>query len=213
MARVPVGSWVSSCTVRSVEHDEADPWPLTFEVVFICTANRARSPFAAALLRRHLAGLPVAVKSFGTIEEAGASALSAAVRAADAFGVDLTEHRARPLSPGALVTTDLAIGFEQFHVASAVVVGGARRSRTFLLTELSYALEDLGTTTPSDDPDVHELVARADVRRAARERLPRSLADPVGSSDLRFLELYHEIDRLVSIIAVRLFGAVGERTG
>jgi len=152
--------------------------------------------------------MAVVVDSFGTLQRGGAPALLPAVRAARAFGIDLKGHRSRPLTPGALRESDVAIGFERFHVASAVVAGRAERSRAFLLTELADALlEGAGGTQFGD------VLASADARRGAGETLPRALADPVGSSDRRFLELYHEIDQLVGIIAVRLFGAVEERTG
>ena len=147
----------------------------------------------------------MAVESFGTLESGGAPALLPAVRAARAFGIDLRGHRSRPLAHGALRESDLVIGFESFHVASAVVAGGAERSRAFLLAELADALvEGAGGMTLED------ALASADARRRAGETLPRSLADPVGSPDRRFHELYHEIDGLIAIIAVRLFGADGE---
>ena len=38
------------------------------KVAFVCTANRARSPFAAALLRDRLGTLPIEVESFGVLE-------------------------------------------------------------------------------------------------------------------------------------------------
>jgi protein-tyrosine-phosphatase len=150
----------------------------------------------------------VVVDSFGTLERGGAPALLPAVRAARAFGIDLRAHRSRTLARGALRDTDLAIGFEPFHVASAVVAGGVERSRAFLVTELADALLEGPGGMPFED-----VLASADAYRRAAERLPRALADPVGGPHRRFLELYEEIDRLVAIIAVRLFGAAGERTG
>lgn len=182
-------------------------------VSFICTANRARSPFAAALLRRHLDGLHVAVESFGILEHGGAPALPGAVRAAWAFGIDLTEHRARPLGAGELAGTELAIGFEPFHVASAVVTGGVATARAFLLAELADALEDDIVPWPADAQHLDERVTLADARRRVSDRLPRSIADPVGGSELRFQHAYHEIDRLVAIVAMRLFSASDDRMG
>jgi hypothetical protein len=41
----------------------------SFEVVFVCTGNRFRSPLAAALFGRATAGLPVSVSSRGTLDE------------------------------------------------------------------------------------------------------------------------------------------------
>jgi protein-tyrosine-phosphatase len=163
------------------------------------------------LLRRHVEATPVVVESFGTLEHGGAPALLPAVRAARAYGIDLRDHRSRPLAHGVLADGQLVIGFEPFHVASAVVEGGAASSRAFLLAELADALLDVPAASPGAPFD--ELVLSADARRRAEARPPRSLADPVGRSDRHFLELYDEIDRLVAIVAVRLFGAGGERKG
>jgi protein-tyrosine phosphatase len=174
-------------------------------VSFICTANRARSPFAAALLRRKSTAFPIVVDSFGTLEREGAPALPQAVRAAREFGVDLGAHRARSAVTGSLEGSDLVIGFEPFHIAHAVVVGGAETSRVFLLADLARALAEV--ESPRDRGDFRIAVDRADAARSASAWPPQAVADPVGGSDRRFLETYEEIDRMVAIVAMRLFRA------
>lgn len=99
------------------------------------------------------------------------------------------------------------IGFERFHVAHAVVTGGASRSRAFLLTELARTLAEPDWPVPRDAVELRTAVARADGIRAAGGRLPRAIADPVGGSDRTFIETYEEIERMVGLIAARLFGA------
>jgi protein-tyrosine-phosphatase len=174
-------------------------------VAFICTANRARSPFAAALLRRHVGELPVFVESFGVLEQAGAAALDGAVRAASMFGIDLSGHRARTLMPGDLRDTQLAIGFEPAHVAAAIATGGSSAERTFLLAELADVVELDVLPWPPGCNDLSSRVAHANARRFAGARLPRAVGDPVGGSDRRFRQTYDEIDRMVTLIGMRLF--------
>ena len=176
-------------------------------VSFICTANRARSPFAAALLRRHQTAIPVVVDSFGTMEREGDPALPKAIRAARPFGVDLMPHRARSVSPDSLRTSDLVVGFEPFHVAHSVVTGGADRSRAFLLPELAWMLEEVSPVPPHDADGVDLVLGRVNAVRDASSRGPSVIGDPVGSSDRRFLETYASIESMVEIVAVRLFGA------
>ena len=55
--------------------------------------------------------------------------------------------------------------------------------------------------------DLESRVAHANARRFAGARLPKAVADPVGGSNRQFRQTYEEIDRMVAIIAVRLFGA------
>jgi protein-tyrosine phosphatase len=182
-------------------------------VAFICTANRARSPFAAELLRREVAGLPVVVESYGMLEQGGAPALPGAVRTASTFGIDLSEHRARALRAGDLVGAQLAIGFEPAHIAAAVATGGVSADRAFLLGELADVVELDVLPWPPGSDDLESRVAHANARRFAGARLPRAIGDPVGGSDARFQQTYEEIDRMVAIIAMRLFAASRPSTG
>ena len=141
------------------------------------------------------------------LEQSGAPALSGAVRAALAFGVDLSEHRARTLQAGDLAGAQLAIGFEPPHVAAAVATGGIAPERAFLLAELADVVELHALPWPPGSDDFESRVAHANARRFAGAGLPRAVADPAGGSDRRFQQTYEEIDRMVEIIGMRLFGA------
>jgi protein-tyrosine-phosphatase len=178
----------------------------TGRVAFICTANRARSPFAAAVFREKLGELPVLVESFGMLEQGGAPALEGAVRTARTFGIDLSEHRARALHAGDLEGAQLAVGFEPAHVAAAVGVGGIAPGRAFLLSELAGVVEIDVLPWPPGSDDLESRVVHANARRFASAHVLRAVADPVGGSDRRFRRTYEEIDRMVAIIAMRLFG-------
>jgi protein-tyrosine-phosphatase len=155
----------------------------------------------------------VAVESYGMLEQGAAPALPGAVRAAGAFGIDLSEHRARVLQARSLVGAALVIGFEPAHVAAAVSTGGISSDRAFLLSELADVLELDVLPWPPGADDLESRVAHANARRYAGARLPRAVADPVGGSDERFRQTYGEIDRMVAIIGLRLFGASAARTG
>ena len=181
-------------------------------ISFICTANRARSPFAAALLRTQIHDVPIKVDSFGVLEQGGAPALPGAVQTAAEFGVDLSDHRARTLGPGELEGTELAIGFEPVHVATAIATGGVAAERAFLLAELADVLAVDVLPWPQRSQTLGDRVAHANVRRFAQERLPRSIADPVGGSARVFWETYAQIDQLVAIVGMRLLSPAGART-
>jgi protein-tyrosine-phosphatase len=177
---------------------------------FICTANRARSPFAAALLGRLVSNQPIVVDSFGVLEQGEAPALPGAVRVATRFGIDLSGHHARALRSGDLASSDLAIGFEAHHVSAAVEMGGILAERAFLLTELADVLEVDVLPWPTGSDTLSAKVAHADARRFAGGPLPRSVHDPVGKSDREFQRTYDEIARCIGIVGMRLFsvGAV-----
>jgi protein-tyrosine phosphatase len=174
-------------------------------VSFICTANRARSPFAAALLGRLVSSQSIVVDSFGLLEQAEAPALPGAVRAAAGFGIDLSRHQARTLHSGELAGSALAVGFEPAHVVGAVQTGGIPAERTFLLVELADVLEVDVLPWPAGANTLPEKIAHANARRFASGRLPRPVPDPVGKSDREFERTYDEIARCVGIIGMRLF--------
>jgi len=188
--------------------DESAEGSHAVRVSFVCTANRARSPFAAALLRDKSTAFPIVVDSFGTLEREGGTALPQAVRAAREFGIDLGAHRARSAVRGSLERKDLVIGFEPFHVAHSVVVGGVPTSRAFLVADLARLLAADSAQPPRDGGEFREVVTRAHAARSASAWTPPAVvADPVGGTDRRFVETYEEIERMITIIAGRLFGA------
>jgi low molecular weight protein-tyrosine phosphatase len=179
-----------------------------FEVVLICTGNRARSPVAEGFLSRLLADLPVRVHSLGTLELAGAPALREAVEAASQHGLDISTHRARALRGEDLSQADLVLGFERNHVAAAVVDGGARPERVFTLPELVELLEE---SRAADEPNpikrARRQIAAAHTRRADNvSPTPAELADPIGQSPKVFRETVEQVRDLSLRLAAGLFG-------
>ena len=179
-----------------------------FELVLLCTGNRARSPIAEAFLRDLLADLPVRVRSLGTLEHVGAPALREARNAAFRVGLDISAHRSRTLSGEDLSHADLVIGFERSHLAAAVVDGHAAPERVFTLPEL---VELIDATQPSRATDpierAHETIARAHAQRGGElSRAPAELADPIGRNAAFHRNTVERLRELTAQVATRLFG-------
>lgn len=178
-----------------------------FDVVVICSGNRFRSPIAEAVLRRAAEGLPVRVRSFGTMDLPSGHALSEALELAPGYGLDLMSHRSHRLAGEDLSDADLVIGFEQIHISAAVVGAGAHRERTFLLPELAAGLDD--TAPPQEDGVVERArasVRQADEARTAGHGVPQQIADPIGGPAAGYRTTADEVYRLTTRIAERLFG-------
>jgi len=188
------------------ESDLSDDPSRCFEIVFVCTGNRARSAFAEAVLRRRLGLSRVTIRSVGTLDVGPIGALPEATRAATRFGIDLSAHRATALTPGALVDADLVIGFEPHHLSIAVVDAGARRERVFSIVELAEILE---TLPGHGEPGETIAIAHAR-RRATSPLLAPAIGDPLGKPERIFLRTFGEIDELTERIAARLFGVPAE---
>jgi protein-tyrosine phosphatase len=90
-------------------------------VLFVCTGNTCRSPFAEAVARR---------EGHGDAESAGLGAYPGdkppddAIVVARELGYDLSSHRARRLTEEMLERADVVVGMTAAHVAA--VGGGAR---------------------------------------------------------------------------------------
>jgi protein-tyrosine-phosphatase len=85
------------------------------KVLFVCTGNTCRSPFAEALARRELGPAGHEFSSAGTNAYVGAPCPPEAVEIALAHhGIDLSGHRARQLTPELEADADLVVRL--FHV-------------------------------------------------------------------------------------------------
>ena len=88
------------------------------KVLFVCSGNTCRSPFAAAVARRE--GLEGSSAGLDVIDERAADD---AVAVASEFGIDLRPHRTRRLTDELRDGADLVIGMSARH-ATRVLGGG-----------------------------------------------------------------------------------------
>jgi len=110
-------------------------------ILFVCTANRFRSPIAAACSERilHAAGLGDAwtIASAGTWTEAGLSVHPNALMAAATLGLDLSAHKSREVNTPLLAAADLIVVMERGHKEALECEFPACRRRIALLSELA----------------------------------------------------------------------------
>jgi protein-tyrosine-phosphatase len=192
----------------------------TLDVVFVCSGNRFRSPLAEATFRQLTEGLPVRVSSLGTLDLGPKPVLPEALDLAGGFGLDLSQHRARPLVNASLEHADLVVGFEQAHVSMAVVEASAPRERTFTMFELVDLLEWIDSPTARDPvARAREAVVQLDEARSLKlpGRAPE-LADPLGATARVHRDTARRVRDSTQALARALFGiesrpAAEPRTG
>lgn len=182
-------------------------------VLFVCTGNRCRSPFAEASLAKLTEGLPVHVESAGTADLGPVPPTVDAIGVAESLGVDVTQHQARSLHLVDATDFDVVIGFERNHVATAVVEGGVAYERAFLLPEVVRLLEQ---QLPRDGADPVER-ARAALKEAHSFRgtgfVPgEEVTDPIGRPVERYEQVFNQISELNARVVAALFGVTDGRS-
>ena len=100
-------------------------------VLFVCTGNTCRSPMAAALLRRQLAGCGiegVTVDSAGLAALPGAPASGHAVAVMAELGTDISAHCAKPLTAELARRFDCICVMSEHHAAALRSLDGGALS-------------------------------------------------------------------------------------
>jgi len=135
-------------------------------ILFVCTANRIRSPLAEHLLRRRLGADPATatgwgVASAGAWAEADLPALDAAQTAATELGLDLSGHRTRRVEDLPLADYTLIVTMERGQREALSYEFPAVADRIITLAEIAT-----GYAYDVTDPARHTLPA---IRITARE--------------------------------------------
>jgi len=86
------------------------------KIVFLCYGNICRSPLAAALAEQRLRGLDI--ESAGFHQQEGRNCPEKIQRIGTSFGVDLSGHRSRKLTPELLANADLVIAMDKENLNS-----------------------------------------------------------------------------------------------
>lgn len=107
-------------------------------ILFVCTANRFRSPLAESFFKAELKNINLPgwkISSAGTWTRPGLPALESAVRIADGYGIDITSFLSTPVNSQILGDSDLILVMESSHKEALNIEFPATKDRVFLLAE------------------------------------------------------------------------------
>ncbi|MCH7548839.1 MAG: low molecular weight protein arginine phosphatase [Candidatus Krumholzibacteriota bacterium] len=113
-------------------------------IVFVCSGNTCRSPLAEVIARRVFASRTArdrVVSSAGSSATEGMSASEHAVEIAQQDGLDLSDHRSRPLSKPIIEGADLIVTMGARHRSAVGVIDSDALDHTFMLTEFCDELD------------------------------------------------------------------------
>jgi protein-tyrosine-phosphatase len=140
-------------------------------VLFVCEANRSRSPVAEALWARETTRLGIGARasSAGIHALTGERASHQMSWAAARHGLDLTAHRSRPLDEDTVAAADLILPMTRDQADHIGMHHRRVADRLFLVGELAELLRmDQGDPTLPD----HARLAPRDDHRGPAARLP-----------------------------------------
>jgi len=155
--------------VMPLENAESVRRDMAATILFVCTGNTCRSAMAQGLFRkmirsRKLTGMEI--RSAGTSATEGAPSTPLARQVAwEQDGVDLSDHRARPLTRELLQQADIILAMSLSHARQIESMGRRFVRKTYLLT--SYP------TWEHPDPD--------------------DIEDPIGGTREDYIRIYQRI--------------------
>jgi protein-tyrosine phosphatase len=133
-------------------------------VLFVCTANRFRSPLAESFFKDEIKTLNLPgwnVSSAGTWTISGLPVLDSANRIAKVYDLDITSFKSNPINIQMLKNFDLILVMESSHKEALEIEFPAAKNRIFLLSEAAgqepFDISDPTIENESPESIGHEL--------------------------------------------------------
>ena len=188
--------------------------PRTRGILFVCTGNICRSPYAERRLRQLLpdAGVPIASAGVGAMVGSGIEAeTSEQLRR---LGADVTGFAARAVTPELLEDSELVLTLTRAHRGEVARVHPAAMRRIFALGDFADLCRSSQTWRPirPSQPWLPQVVAEAAAARgtiAPREAAVVDVVDPYGRSARTHTEAFERIEELLEVITVALGTVAG----
>lgn len=165
--------------------------PTTTHVLVVCTANICRSPLGEVVLRTHAQHLlgpgvgAVRIHSAGVNARSGDPAADGSVRCAEAWDVDLGDHRSTPIDAAMVQRTDLVLTMSTRQRGVVLDEVPDAGGRVFTWLEMVRLLADAdvpAATTVGERVRAATATAHQRRPRVATPRRGDTVKDPYGKA-------------------------------
>lgn len=145
-------------------------------ILFVCTANRFRSPLAAALFTKVLQEKGVAsdwrIGSAGTWAIPRQPTMPRVLAIARRFGIDLSEHSSKIVSRGLLSEYDLILVMQSSHREALLTEFPELAERLYVLSDaVEHRFYDIPDSLESEEGVLDVLKELHDLLRRGRESI------------------------------------------
>ena len=187
-------------------------------LLFVCTGNLCRSPFAerraAALLQWGPAPRPaVELASAGTRAVVGEAMDPDTARVLAEFGGTAEGHRAQRLTPELVQGADIVLAMTEAHRTAVLELSPRSLAKTFTLTEAAGLTEAVTERAGAAEHPGGRVALLAGARAwlaPGRRRFP-DVVDPIGRPLAVHQEVGRVIDEALRVVLPGLLPEIGER--
>lgn len=183
-------------------------------ILVVCSADQARSPLCAALLRRQarrrlVGAAAVDVSSAGVAATPGQPPVDDVLWVAQRWSLELSDHRSRRLDAGLITDSDLIVTMTVEHRDAAARLA-PDSARIITLGDLAQVGAHLGPPPPDADPRASIVATAAAARAMIASRVEPfgsdDVVDPYGQPRSAYLHVANQLARLTRDVSVALFG-------
>jgi protein-tyrosine phosphatase len=146
-------------------------------VLFVCTANQCRSPFAEVIARRYADRRLFIIESAGLIVDGGAPVPRNGLLVASEIGIDLSTHRSRRADLRRLGDWDLILAMTREHVREIVGADATLWPRVFTIKQFRRWIDQ---HPPPPGAPLRAWIDRVGADRSRFDAVGASVDDDIG---------------------------------
>jgi len=183
-------------------------------ILFVCTGNICRSPYAERRLRQLLPEAGVPIESAGTGAVVGSGIETETSEALRRLGADVTGYAARAVTPRLVEGAELVLTMTRAHRGDVARVRPSAMRRIFALGDFADLCRSSQMWRPivPTHPWLPQVVAEAAAARgtiAPRDVGEIDVVDPYGRSARVHTEAFDRIEEFLEVIVAALGSVAG----